>query len=700
MCEKTTNVPALFGKMVFGEQQMQQRLPAAAYQKWQQCLAQGTPLDRTTAGEIANAMKDWAIEKGATHYTHWFQPMTGVTAEKHDSFITRDGKDSVVMELSAKELSKGEADASSFPSGGLRATFEARGYTAWDPTSYAFVKDETLYIPTIFCSYSGQTLDKKTPLLRSMRVLDRECIRILRLFGNTEAQHVTPQVGPEQEYFLIDEKVYRQREDLKLCGRTLFGARPSKGQELDDHYYGAIRPRVAAFMKDMDENLWALGIYSKTKHNEAAPAQHEMAPVYTDANTACDHNQLTMEVMKKIAEKHDLVCLLDEKPFAGVNGSGKHDNWSLNTDTGKNLFKPGKTPSQNAQFLLFLAAFVKGVDEYQELLRCSVAFAGNDHRLGAQEAPPAVISVFLGTELEGIIDAIVGENDYTAPEHKSLRIGVDVLPAIPQDTTDRNRTSPVAFTGNKFEFRMPGSSQSIAGPVTILNTIMAEELDEFYAQLKDAPDFTAALHKLIRDTFSAHRRIIFNGNGYEEAWIKEAEKRGLANLHNTAEALPTYILPKNIELLTRQGVYSKEEIFSRHEVHIEKYCKVIRIEAATLVDMVQHGILNAASEYEAALCNTIAAKRAAAPELTCHVESSLANAIGSLNEQLLEETIGLKTALETVSDDAEPETLLHYYHDEVEKRTNDVRKTVDKLEVLTASKYWPYPTFCELLFSV
>ena len=700
MCEKTTNVPDLFGKMVFGEQQMQQRLPAAAYQKWQQCLAQGTPLDRTTAGEIANAMKDWAIEKGATHYTHWFQPMTGVTAEKHDSFITRDGKDGVVMELSAKELSKGEADASSFPSGGLRATFEARGYTAWDPTSYAFVKDETLYIPTIFCSYSGQTLDKKTPLLRSMRVLDRECIRILRLFGNTEAQHVTPQVGPEQEYFLIDEKVYRQREDLKLCGRTLFGARPSKGQELDDHYYGAIKPRVAAFMRELDQELWKLGVLAKTEHNEVAPAQHEIAPIYSDANSACDKNQLTMELLKKVAARHGLVCLLHEKPFAGVNGSGKHDNWSLATDTGENLLKPGSTPSQNAQFLLFLAAFVKGVDEYQELLRCSVAFAGNDHRLGAQEAPPAVISVFLGTELEGIIDAIVGENDYTAPEHKSLRIGVDVLPAIPQDTTDRNRTSPVAFTGNKFEFRMPGSSQSIAGPVTILNTIMAEELDEFYAQLKDAPDFTAALHKLIRDTFSAHRRIIFNGNGYEEAWIKEAEKRGLANLHNTAEALPTYILPKNIELLTRQGVYSKEEIFSRHEVHIEKYCKVIRIEAATLVDMVQHGILNAASEYEAALCNTIAAKRAAAPELTCHVESSLANAIGSLNEQLLEETIGLKTALETVSDDAEPETLLHYYHDEVEKRTNDVRKTVDKLEVLTASKYWPYPTFCELLFSV
>ena len=488
--------------------------------------------------------------------------------------------------------------------------------------------------------------------------------------------------------------------DLRLCGRTLFGAKPPKGQELDDHYFGAFRPRVGAYMQELDEELWKLGVLSKTKHNEVAPGQHEMAPIYTDANTASDQNQLVMETMKKVAERHDLVCLLHEKPFAGVNGSGKHVNWSLSTDTGKNLFSPGKTPSQNALFLLLLAAFLKGVDDYQELLRCSVAFAGNDHRLGAQEAPPAIVSVFLGTDLEGIIDAIVGDNNYTAPEHKSLRIGVDVLPSIPQDTTDRNRTSPLAFTGNKFEFRMPGSSQSIAGPITILNAIMADELDQFYETLKDASDFTAALHKLIRDTFSAHRRIIFSGNGYEDAWIREAEKRGLANLRNTAEALPTYLLPKNIEMLTRQGVYSREEILSRHEVHIEKYCKVIRIEAGTLVDMVQHGILNAVSEYEATLCNTIVAKHTAAPELTCHVESSLANAIGSLNEQLLEETIGLKTALETVSESFSPEQLLHYYHDEVEKRMDDVRRIIDKLEVLTASKYWPYPTFCELLFSV
>ena len=698
MSEKD-RIPELFGSMSFNEGTMEQYVPHQAMEVWRDCLKSGKPLPLTAANDIAEAMKTWALEHGATHFTHWFQPLTGITAEKHDSFINPIGGGKIIMDFSGKELVCGEPDASSFPSGGLRATFEARGYSAWDPTAFAFIKDGSLCIPTVFCSYSGDALDKKTPLLRSIAAVDRAAVRVLKLFGD-DAEKVTPQIGAEQEYFLIDRELYLKRMDLRLCGRALFGAKPPKGQELDDHYFGAFRPRVAAYMKELDEELWKLGVLSKTKHNEVAPGQHEMAPIYTDANTASDQNQLVMETMKKVAERHNLVCLLHEKPFAGVNGSGKHVNWSLSTDTGKNLFSPGKTPSQNAVFLLVLAAFIKGVDEYQELLRCSVAFAGNDHRLGAQEAPPAVISVFLGTELEGIIDAIVDENDYTAPEHKSLRIGVDVLPAIPQDTTDRNRTSPVAFTGNKFEFRMPGSSQSIAGPVTILNTIMAEELDEFYAQLKDAPDFTAALHKLIRDTFSAHRRIIFNGNGYEEAWIKEAEKRGLANLHNTAEALPTYILPKNIDLLTRQGVYSKEEIFSRHEVHIEKYCKVIRIEAATLVDMVQHGILNAASEYEAALCNTIAAKRAAAPELTCHVESSLANAIGSLNEQLLEETIGLKTALETVSDDAEPETLLHYYHDEVEKRTNDVRKTVDKLEVLTASKYWPYPTFCELLFSV
>ena len=696
---EATRIPELFGSLVFNERTMEQYVPQSAMEVWRGCLKSGQPLPLSAANEIADAMKTWALEHGATHFTHWFQPLSGVTAEKHDSFINNAGGGRIMMDFSGKELVRGEPDASSFPNGGLRATFEARGYSAWDPTAFAFIKDGSLCIPTVFCSYSGQALDKKTPLLRSIAAVNRATVRVLKLFGDN-AEKVTPQIGAEQEYFLIDRELYLKRMDLRLCGRTLFGAKPPKGQELDDHYFGAFRPRVAAYMKELDEELWKLGVLSKTKHNEVAPGQHEMAPIYTDANTASDQNQLVMETMKKVAERHDLVCLLHEKPFAGVNGSGKHVNWSLSTDTGKNLFSPGKTPSQNALFLLLLAAFLKGVDDYQELLRCSVAFAGNDHRLGAQEAPPAIISVFLGTDLEGIIDAIVGDNNYTAPEHKSLRIGVDVLPSIPQDTTDRNRTSPLAFTGNKFEFRMPGSSQSIAGPITILNAIMADELDQFYETLKDASDFTAALHKLIRDTFSAHRRIIFSGNGYEDAWIREAEKRGLANLRNTAEALPTYLLPKNIEMLTRQGVYSREEILSRHEVHIEKYCKVIRIEAGTLVDMVQHGILNAVSEYEATLCNTIVAKHTAAPELTCHVESSLANAIGSLNEQLLEETIGLKTALETVSESFSPEQLLHYYHDEVEKRMDDVHRIIDKLEVLTASKYWPYPTFCELLFSV
>ena len=695
-----TTIPEIFGSNVFSRAVMKERLPKKVYAEVVNAMENGGQISMATADVVADAMKNWAVEKGATHYCHWFQPLTGSTAEKHDAFLTLPDEDGhVLLQLSGKKLIMGEPDASSFPNGGLRATFEARGYSAWDPTAFAFIKDGSLCIPTVFCSYSGQALDKKTPLLRSIAAVNRATVRVLKLFGDN-AEKVTPQIGAEQEYFLIDRELYLKRMDLRLCGRTLFGAKPPKGQELDDHYFGAFRPRVGAYMQELDEELWKLGVLSKTKHNEVAPGQHEMAPIYTDANTASDQNQLVMETMKKVAERHDLVCLLHEKPFAGVNGSGKHVNWSLSTDTGKNLFSPGKTPSQNALFLLLLAAFLKGVDDYQELLRCSVAFAGNDHRLGAQEAPPAIISVFLGTDLEGIIDAIVGDNNYTAPEHKSLRIGVDVLPSIPQDTTDRNRTSPLAFTGNKFEFRMPGSSQSIAGPITILNAIMADELDQFYETLKDASDFTAALHKLIRDTFSAHRRIIFSGNGYEDAWIREAEKRGLANLRNTAEALPTYLLPKNIEMLTRQGVYSREEILSRHEVHIEKYCKVIRIEAGTLVDMVQHGILNAVSEYEATLCNTIVAKHTAAPELTCHVESSLANAIGSLNEQLLEETIGLKTALETVSESFSPEQLLHYYHDEVEKRMDDVRRIIDKLEVLTASKYWPYPTFCELLFSV
>ena len=604
------------------------------------------------------------------------------------------------MDFSGKELVCGEPDASSFPSGGLRATFEARGYSAWDPTSFAFIKDGSLCIPTVFCSYGGEALDKKTPLLRSMEAVSREAVKILRLFGDEKVRRATPQIGAEQEYFLIDRSLYLQREDLRLCGRTLFGNKPPKGQELDDHYFGAIRPRVAAYMKDLDEELWKLGVLSKTKHNEVAPAQHEMAPIYTDANTANDQNQLVMETMKKVAERHGLVCLLHEKPFAGVNGSGKHINWSLSTDTGKNLFSPGKTPSQNAQFLLFLAAFVKGADEYQELLRCSVAFAGNDHRLGAQEAPPAIISIFLGDELEEIVDSIISQNSYAGAEHRALRIGVDVLPSIPQDTTDRNRTSPLAFTGNKFEFRMPGSSQSIASPTTTINAIMADELSRFYDELSQAENFTEALHELVRRTFSEHRRIIFGGNGYEDAWVEEAEHRGLANLANTAQALPKYILPKNIELMTRQGVYSKEEILSRHEIHMEKYCKVIRIEARTLVDMVQHEILDAVSAYEDRLCGTVLRKRQAAPEITCHVEKSLASTLAIRNEELLEEVVALKTALETEPADAAMEERVTYYHEVVEAGMEKVCETVNQLEALTATRDWPYPTFYKLLFSV
>ena len=700
MCEKTTNVPALFGKMVFGEQQMQQRLPAAAYQKWQQCLAQGTPLDRTTAGEIANAMKDWAIEKGATHYTHWFQPMTGVTAEKHDSFITRDGKDAVVMELSAKELSKGEADASSFPSGGLRATFEARGYTAWDPTSYAFVKDETLYIPTIFCSYSGQTLDKKTPLLRSMRVLDRECIRILRLFGNTEAQHVTPQVGPEQEYFLIDEKVYRQREDLKLCGRTLFGARPSKGQELDDHYYGAIKPRVAAFMRELDQELWKLGVLAKTEHNEVAPAQHEIAPIYSDANSACDKNQLTMELLKKVAARHGLVCLLHEKPFAGVNGSGKHDNWSLATDTGENLLKPGSTPSQNAQFLLFLAAFIKGVDEYQEMLRCCVSYPGNDHRLGGNEAPPAIISIFLGDELTAILDAIIQGTEYVDITKKKLTIGVDTLPEIPQDTTDRNRTSPLAFTGNKFEFRMLGSSQSIASPNVVLNTIMTEELRQFADILEKADDFQSALQTLLHDTFTAHQRIIFNGNGYDDAWVQEAKRRGLANLRDTVDCMPAYIDRKNVELFTRHAILTETEMRARYEIHLENYCKVSAIETSTLLDMVQRHILPAASAYADRLTQTAFHKENSVPALSARMEKTLAQRVTDLGEKLFDTCEALHDALSDAPAADGGIDAARYYRCEIVTRTQKAGELIGRLESLVDAKAWPYPTYADILFSV
>ena len=696
---ESNNIPEVFGSMVFNEAAMEQYVAAEAVAAWRRCLEQDQPLTLEVANEIAAGMKQWALEHGATHFTHWFQPLNGVTAEKHDSFISPVPGGKITMEFSGKELVRGEPDASSFPSGGLRATFEARGYSAWDPTSFAFIKDGSLCIPTVFCSYGGDALDKKTPLLRSMEAVSREAVRILRLFGDEQTHRVTPQVGAEQEYFLIDKALYEKREDLKFCGRTLFGAKPPKGQELDDHYFGAIRPLVAAYMQDLDRELWKLGVLSKTKHNEVAPSQHEMAPIYCDCNAANDQNQLTMEVMKKVADRHGLVCLLHEKPFAGVNGSGKHNNWSLGTDTGKNLFSPGKTPSQNAQFLLFLAAFVAGVDEYQELLRSTVAFAGNDHRLGAQEAPPAVISIFLGTELEDIIDSIVSEQDYTEKTGRQLRIGVDVLPTIPQDTTDRNRTSPLAFTGNKFEFRMPGSSQSIAGPNTILNTIMAEELGRFADRLTGAADFQQALNTLLREVFQRHRRIIFGGNGYDSAWMAEAERRGLVNLPNTAAALPAYILPKNVALMTKHGVYTTSEMMARHEIHMEKYCKLISIEAATLVDMVQHSILHAASRYEGVLCQTILQKKQALPHADCRVETALAESILTLNGELLDDTVALKTALETAPE-TDGEHMLRYYHDTIFAQMNKVRASIDKLETLVAGDYWPYPRYTDLLFSV
>ena len=694
-------IPSMFGVNVFNETAMAKYVSCDAVVAWKQCLKDGTSLQLDTANEIAEGMKNWAIEHGATHFTHWFQPMTGYTAEKHDSFISPASGGKAIMEFRGKELVRGEPDASSFPSGGLRATFEARGYTAWDPKAFAFIKDGSLCIPTIFCSYSGQALDKKTPLLRSMDEISRQAVRIMKLFGNggSNVKRVISQVGPEQEYFLIDKSVCERREDLLLTGRTLFGAKSPKSQELEDHYFGTIKPRVAEYMKDLEHELWKLGILAKTKHNEVAPAQHELAPIYTDANTACDHNQLTMEIMKNVAAKHGMVCLLHEKPFAGVNGSGKHDNWSLGTDTGKNLFAPGKTPSQNAQFLLFLAAFIKGVDEYQELLRSTVAFAGNDHRLGANEAPPAIISIFLGDELHQIIDSITEGTDYVDKNKRSLQIGVDVLPHIPQDTTDRNRTSPLAFTGNKFEFRMPGSSQSISGPNIALNTIMAEELKWFADRLEGSHDFNGDLHNLIRQVLSEHKRIIFEGNGYDESWIEEAERRGLANLRNTAEALPAYILPKNIDLFTRHGVFTPGELMARHEIHMENYCKVIHIEAQTLVDMVQHQILNAASQYTKSLCETIIAKKQALPGVTCRVEEALAESISHLTNDLLERYTELKTSISTVPD-APAEKLLKYYHDVVFADMNKVRAIIDHLETLVASDYWPVPTYYDLLFSV
>ena len=688
------NIPELFGSDVFNEAVMKQRLEPDIYHAWKRCIETSTPLELSVANEIAEAMKLWAIEKGATHYTHWFQPMTGITAEKHDSFIapTEDGK--VIMEFSGKSLVCGEPDASSFPNGGLRATFEARGYTAWDPTAFAFVRDGSLYIPTCFFSYTGAALDMKTPLLRSVDEVSREAVRILRLFGNTSTKRVTACVGAEQEYFLLPRDLYSQREDLRLTGRTLFGALPPKGQELDDHYFGTIRSRVSSFMQDLDEQLWRLGILSKTKHNEAAPCQHELAPIYSSANSACDANQLTMQVMKKCAAKHNLVCLLHEKPFAGVNGSGKHNNWSLATDTGKNLFSPGKTPRQNAQFLVFLAAFIKGIDEYQDFLRCTVATAGNDHRLGAAEAPPAIVSIFLGDELTAVVESIINGTNYTDPEKSLMRIGVDVLPAIPKDTTDRNRTSPLAFTGNKFEFRMLGSSQSIADPNVALNTIMAEELGKFADELECAEDFDTALQALVCRAFTEHQRIIFNGNGYSREWEEEAARRGLSNLNTTAKSLPTYIARKNIDLVTKHGIFTEAEFLARHEIHLEAYIKIVNIEALTSVDMVQHQILPAALAYSKSLCEGIVSKKAVG--VSCKAETALVQRLSAATDSLYENCEKLRSDLKAVPEQGE--AAVAYYHDVIVSDMQALRADADLLEQLTDKTYWPYPTYSDLLF--
>lgn len=694
------NVPELFGSMVFDDATMKERLPKETYKALKKTMKNGDPLDINVANIVANAMKDWALEKGATHYTHWFQPMTGVTAEKHDSFInpTDDGK--VIMEFSGKELIKGEPDASSFPSGGIRATFEARGYTAWDPTSYAFVKDGTLCIPTAFCSYTGEALDKKTPLLRSMERVSAEAVRVLHLLGDKETTRVVTTVGPEQEYFLIDKDLYDQRKDLILTGRTLFGAKAPKGQELEDHYFGSIKPRVMAFMQDLDEELWKLGIYSKTRHNEVAPAQHEMAPVFTTTNLATDHNQLTMEVMRKVAQKHNLVCLLHEKPFAGVNGSGKHNNWSLSTNTGRNLLSPGKNPAQNTEFLLFLAAIIKGVYEYQDLLRISVASAGNDHRLGANEAPPAIISMFIGDDLKAVMDSIISGTEAVSAGSQKLELGVDVLPDFKKDTTDRNRTSPFAFTGNKFEFRSLGSSLNIACPNIMLNTIVAEELSQFADELEKADDFDTAVKALIKRVFTDYQDIVFNGDNYSPEWVVEAERRGLLNLRSMPEAMPHFIDKKNVELFTKHNVHTKREMYSRYEIQQEEYGKVINIEALTMLDMAKKDIFPAVSAYVAELASACNAKKALSESLPCDAEIKVIEKLSKLlvcfqnKIEALEAKVNEAKGIEDVADQA------MFYGKEVFGAMNELRAIGDEMETSTAADYWPYPSYAELLFGV
>ena len=690
-----SKVPEMFGSMVFNEAVMKERLPKDVFKALKRTITQGTALDPEIANVVANAMKDWAISKGATHFTHWFQPMTGITAEKHDSFISPCADGTVIMEFSGKELIKGEPDASSFPSGGLRATFEARGYTAWDPTSYAFIKDDTLCIPTAFCSYTGEILDKKTPLLRSMDAISKQACRVLKLFGK-DVRRVTTTVGPEQEYFLIDKKDYAKRPDLILTGRTLFGAMAPKGQEMEDHYFGSIRPRVKAYMEELDEELWKLGIYSKTEHNEVAPCQHEMAPVFSTTNIATDHNQLTMEVMKKVADRHGFVCLLHEKPFEGVNGSGKHNNWSISTEKGENLLEPGKTPSSNAQFLLFLTAVVKAVDEYQDLLRISVANAGNDHRLGANEAPPAIVSMFVGEELEAILDSIVSGTGYTDVAKTMMSIGASVLPAIPKDTTDRNRTSPFAFTGNKFEFRMLGSTFNIACPNIMLNTAVAEELRQFADELEAASDFDAALAALIQREIKAHQRIIFNGNGYGDEWPVEAEKRGLLNLKSTPDALPHYTDEKNVKLFQTHGVYTAVEMKSREEILLEEYAKTIHIEALTAADMLGKQIIPAAIEYSGKLAETVAAKKAIGVDAPA--EAAMVKDLTEKTAALVEKRAALEAAIAGVPDGVE--SAARYYHDTVIAAMEAARAIADELEMLVGKKYWPFPTYGDMLFYV
>ena len=694
------NVPELFGSMVFDDRMMKARLSANVYNSLQQTINQGKKLESGVANAVADAMKEWAISLGATHFTHWFQPMTGITAEKHDSFISPAPDGRVIMEFSGKELIKGEPDASSFPNGGLRATFEARGYTTWDPTSYAFVKDNTLYIPTAFCSYGGHALDKKTPLLRSMQALNKQALRVLKLFGNADVRRVTPSVGPEQEYFLVDQAMYGKRKDLIYTGRTLFGAKPPKGQELDDHYFGTIKPRVAAFMAELDEELWKLGVLAKTEHNEVAPAQHELAPIYTTANLATDHNQLTMEVMQKVAAKHGMVCLLHEKPFAGVNGSGKHNNWSLSTDTGMNLLSPGDTPYENAQFLLFLVAVIKAVDDYQDLLRLSVASAGNDHRLGANEAPPAVVSMFLGDELTAILEAIETDTPYSAAEKTQMKLGVHTLPRFARDTTDRNRTSPFAFTGNKFEFRMVGSSDSIACCNIMLNTAVAESLKQFADELEGADNFESSLHALIQKTIKAHKRIIFNGNGYEDAWLEEAARRGLSNLRTTPDCVPHMLDKKNVEMLTSHKVYTAAELEARCEILMANYCKVVRIEALTMVDMVQKDILPAVEAYSAAVSGAAATKLALDTDTPCNYEKKLVKKLSALADQMDDKAEKLSLAMVKLKmvDGIEEEAAT--IRDEILPRMNELRVAADEAETVTAAKYWPFPTYGELLFGL